>query len=466
MTDIKVGQKYRVRLGGKHPFSDGRTLEVFEVDSHVHYAYGGNTGLSRHNRSLGEFEAFVREGVLTLVEEAVAPAVPEAAPRATTVEIGARYAIGKHSGPFISNSEIKVTNVDKVRVEYFYKNKMDNDTCTKDLVTFERLMREGIVTKVQEAPSRAPTMPEAMTALYGNPFEVKPKSLFDVDCAELEQRVQRTTELVMNAQGMAQHVHSPTMRMPKSREDENRRYRENLSQALKRIIGTPASRAAHEEILRICRDHLPSRFKPMVQFDESGKFVGVKIRDRGTTDSYYVPPECRPKCPVQPEVLPEITMHGPSGALLDRVAGYAGLHRGRMESDVSLRDRIKEHMLTKGASAPKVNEESNPAQPINKVEKTMSRIVNVFLFDNTLGLKADQRLIGKVENIATDGNDQQVLMEVAVNHDVGGLLKAHNIKRKAIINQDILDRVGKTVYMQPLELAQVTYQVVEVVRSR
>lgn len=98
--------------------------------------------------------------------------------------------------------------------------------------------------------------------------------------------------------------------------------------------------------------------------------------------------------------------------------------------------------------------------PKPTMEKPMTRIVNVFLMDKTAGLKAAERMIGKVENFASDSVDNALLLlELSMEHDLKGLLHDHNKRRKAIINQDILNRVGKTVYLQPIELKDVKIDV-------
>ncbi|QWY14058.1 hypothetical protein QNH08_gp26 [Aeromonas phage pAh6.2TG] len=94
------------------------------------------------------------------------------------------------------------------------------------------------------------------------------------------------------------------------------------------------------------------------------------------------------------------------------------------------------------------------------MEKPMTRIVNVFLMDKTAGLKANERMIGKIENFASDSNDNTLLLlELSMEHDLKGMLHEHNKRRKTITNQDILNRVGKTVYLQPIELKDVKIDV-------
>lgn len=127
------------------------------------------------------------------------------------------------------------------------------------------------------------------------------------------------------------------------------------------------------------------------------------------------------------------------------------------DADYSLIERrISSHF---GSSA-------DPYQPRIQMEKPMSkvRIVDVFLFDDTPGLKAEDRLIAKYEGITTDGSDTDVIVDLALNHNIKEKLASHNEKRAKTVNEDLLNRVGKKVMLLPLEAKQIEYRIKPVVQ--
>ena len=109
---------------------------------------------------------------------------------------------------------------------------------------------------------------------------------------------------------------------------------------------------------------------------------------------------------------------------------------------------------------------ADPYQPRIQMEKPMSkvRIVDVFLFDDTPGLKAEDRLIAKYEGITTDGSDTDVIVDLALNHNIKEKLASHNEKRAKTVNEDLLNRVGKKVMLLPLEAKQIEYRIKPVVQ--
>lgn len=109
---------------------------------------------------------------------------------------------------------------------------------------------------------------------------------------------------------------------------------------------------------------------------------------------------------------------------------------------------------------------ADPYQPRIQMEKPMSkvRIVDVFLFDDTPGLKAEDRLIAKYEGITTDGSDTDVIVDLALNHNIKEQLANHNEKRAKTVNEDLLNRVGKKIMLLPLEAKQIEYRIKPVVQ--
>ena len=110
---------------------------------------------------------------------------------------------------------------------------------------------------------------------------------------------------------------------------------------------------------------------------------------------------------------------------------------------------------------------ADPYQPGTQMENhpmSKVRIVDVFLFDDTPGLKAEDRLIAKYEGITTDGSDTDVIVDLALNHNIKEQLASHNEKRAKTVNEDLLNRVGKKVMLLPLEAKQINYHIKLVVQ--
>ena len=110
---------------------------------------------------------------------------------------------------------------------------------------------------------------------------------------------------------------------------------------------------------------------------------------------------------------------------------------------------------------------ADPYQPRIQMENhpmSKVRIVDVFLFDDTPGLKAEDRLIAKYEGITTDGSDTDVIVDLALNHNIKEKLASHNEKRAKTVNEDLLNRVGKKVMLLPLEAKQIEYRIKPVVQ--
>ena len=123
---------------------------------------------------------------------------------------------------------------------------------------------------------------------------------------------------------------------------------------------------------------------------------------------------------------------------------FEGLHPSEFVKQIATQSEIKHQMEN---------------HPMSKV-----RIVDVFLFDDTPGLKAEDRLIAKYEGITTDGSDTDVIVDLALNHNIKEQLANHNEKRAKTVNEDLLNRVGKKVMLLPLEAKQIEYRIKPVVQ--
>ena len=123
----------------------------------------------------------------------------------------------------------------------------------------------------------------------------------------------------------------------------------------------------------------------------------------------------------------------------------------------SIEQRVRNHyQISADPYQPQLKMENHPMSEV--------RIVDVFLFDDTPGLKAEDRLIAKYEGITTDGSDTDVIVDLALNHNIKEKLASHNEKRAKTVNEDLLNRVGKKVMLLPLEAKQIEYRIKPVVQ--
>lgn len=104
---------------------------------------------------------------------------------------------------------------------------------------------------------------------------------------------------------------------------------------------------------------------------------------------------------------------------------------------------------------------------INKEENIMPvanemNVVTVILMDQDEKLKGkDLNIIGKFEDVVVPaGQDGQVtLLKLALDGKVKELLDAHNKKRMTVVNPQTLERTGKTVYLQPIDIEDVVIKI-------
>ena len=194
-----------------------------------------------------------------------------------------------------------------------------------------------------------------------------------------------------------------------------------------------------------------------------------------------------------PQTATALQIQAAQGKALDAIGVIFGVTRGECLED-PFRDESDEefqHRIHKVATAtPEERKQQDSEQAITAVpawykralkhrgisadphqlkiqmEKPMSkvRIVDVFLFDDTPGLKPEDRLIAKYEGITTDGSDTDVIVDLALNHNIKEQLASHNERRAKTVNEDLLNRVGKKVMLLPLEAKQIEYRIKPVVQ--
>lgn len=88
------------------------------------------------------------------------------------------------------------------------------------------------------------------------------------------------------------------------------------------------------------------------------------------------------------------------------------------------------------------------------------KVVEVQLFDDAKGLPVQDSLVAKFENVLTEDDNDTTIREVIMNNDIKKVLAAHNVKRAKVINQDILERTGNSVPLQPILLKDLRWKVI------
>lgn len=471
---VEVGFRYDVRATGTQGFCGGRTIEVTELGSQIHYRYVKavlNTD-QRHARSAAEFHRAIREGVLTPVPVPV-PVDPSLVP-----EVGESYKVISDAYKFSLDQMFVIQGVDNSAKEITYFYPETDAKCEVSMDIFARALRDDAIRLVRMTPLEQPKIPVSAPSIP-NPFFVAEDELFK------SEPVKPTT--------------------PNPTPTELARAYDRFTQTLKPFIGAQVSEELHRRILSLAYRELPKICIASLH-TEGRRVMGVEVRIRGeqSRKSTFVPPMgvARRMCDEyarREQAAPSLVsldfaklearvlageLMGGSG--LDNIGLWQDMPRKAGESDDSYRKRLKDRI--QGSSSQKkvltaydvkvsidgkelkgisegtlrVTKEQPQIAQI-KVEKTMSRtrIVNVFLFDNTAGLKPEARLAGKFENVITGSNDTMLLAKL----DFSEMLKEHNKKRAAIVNEDLLARVGKTTYLRPIELDDLDIKIQEVIQA-
>ncbi|UOT58005.1 hypothetical protein PP651_gp13 [Aeromonas phage ZPAH14] len=407
-----VGSQWKCRKG--ETFFRDRVLTIVRHDLNerrIRYVYDDMQEMSK---SFDTFERECEQGNITRVGEA-APKATVALCTGDVIKTAAR-----NCGPFSGNSELTILEIDSVhgRVKYEYKNGpviSPGYVYTKDLSQFHDFLRRGLMTVIGRAAKEP--HPEAVPVQVKNPFHVPSDELFKT--------------------AIDTHRHSGVTHMSVA---------ERFEEVRKKLRGMPMTQSTKTLAHQMMRDVMPAGVEWELEFVGNDMNLRFRPTARKMVEMDYGAIEAR--------ALAAMSLQAAEGSTLDRLLATYGDQRVRIEQHKPGLESWLKPKLDGNKAYVIVTDEIKPE--VKSEEKPMTRIVNVFLMDTTAGLKASERLIGKVENFATDSrNDTTLLLEMSMEHNLAEMLKAHNLKRKSIINQDILNRVGKTVYLQPIEMSDV-----------
>ena len=90
------------------------------------------------------------------------------------------------------------------------------------------------------------------------------------------------------------------------------------------------------------------------------------------------------------------------------------------------------------------------------------RTVNLTLVDNHPDLKGKQKIVFQQLNFVTEHTNDQTIQTVLLSGDVATALEAHNKLRSETVDKTILRNTGRDVMLEPVEIWDLEWQVVQV----
>ncbi|CAH9013650.1 hypothetical protein VP424E501_P0118 [Vibrio phage 424E50-1] len=81
-------------------------------------------------------------------------------------------------------------------------------------------------------------------------------------------------------------------------------------------------------------------------------------------------------------------------------------------------------------------------------------LVTVILMDEDKDLEGKQVIVAKFEDIVLESGmtDSDLMLALALEHDVAGALKKHNEMRNGVVSKSMLARHGNEVKLQPVTI--------------
>ncbi len=145
---------------------------------------------------------------------------------------------------------------------------------------------------------------------------------------------------------------------------------------------------------------------------------------------------------------------------LDNLSALYGIYRKNCESDRDLRARLWDCK-----SKPVPLKENSIKQENNMNTNNTLKEVTITLIDNNINLEDDQRIVFQKKGVQTSNSLEDTKMNVIASGEVMAALTKHNgAVRAKVVNEDILDRTGREVFLKPIKLlsdSQLEWRVVE-----
>jgi hypothetical protein len=113
-----------------------------------------------------------------------------------------------------------------------------------------------------------------------------------------------------------------------------------------------------------------------------------------------------------------------------------------------------------------------PSVPVSNVNCTVKlnntgetkmgiRTVNLTLIDNDTNLKGAEKIVFQSQ-VVTEHDNDKTIQQVLITGDVAKALVEHNEKRSGTVDKAVLRSTGTEVYLEPVEIFELQWQVVQV----
>lgn len=152
------------------------------------------------------------------------------------------------------------------------------------------------------------------------------------------------------------------------------------------------------------------------------------------------------------------------GENLDELARLYGIFRKNYESDIDLRKRLWACVSTL-TTQEDLQQFRTYKQQENNMNTNTLKEVTLTLVDNNINLEDDHRIVFQKKGVRTSFTLEETKMNIIASGEVMDKLKDHNTNVRAkVVNEDILERTGRQVFLKPIKLlsdSQLQWRVVE-----
>jgi hypothetical protein len=135
-----------------------------------------------------------------------------------------------------------------------------------------------------------------------------------------------------------------------------------------------------------------------------------------------------------------------------------------------LSERLSDYMPTIRHDTVRVD--VTPNVPVSNVNCTIKlnntgetkmgiRKVSLTLIDNDSNLKGAEKIVFE-QTVVTEHDNDKTIQQVLITGDVANALDKHNKQREATVDKAVLRNTGTKVFLDPVEIFELQWQVVQV----
>lgn len=108
--------------------------------------------------------------------------------------------------------------------------------------------------------------------------------------------------------------------------------------------------------------------------------------------------------------------------------------------------------------------DGNKLSDLIKGENNMSKLrtLNLTLVDNDTNLKGKQKIVFQQLGYVSEHTNEQTIQQILMSGDVATALEKHNKVRAEVVDDAILRNTGRDVFLKPVEIWDLEWQVVQV----